>query len=93
MGQKMVTKQVEKGLRLLRGARDVPRNLVEYETLTGSELGIGLEALFDHEPAPHIDEVNAAQAYAWTEKADLFLGNLTSILSICDSVSLKWVDV
>jgi hypothetical protein len=88
LGQKLVTKQVEKGLRLLR-ARDMSRSLVEYETLTGSELGIGLEALFDREPAPHTDEVNKAQAYAWTEKAHLFLGNLTAILSICGSVSLQ----
>jgi hypothetical protein len=87
LGQKMVTKQVEKGLRFLRG-QGVSRSLIEYETVTGSELGIGLEALFDHEPAPHIDEVNEAQAYAWTEKAHLFLGNLTAILSICGSVSL-----
>jgi hypothetical protein len=70
IGQKLVTKQEGKGLRLLRGGRDVSRSLIEYETLTGSELEIGLEALFDHEPAPHIDEVNAAQAYAWIEKAD-----------------------
>jgi hypothetical protein len=90
LGQKMVTKQVEKGLRLLRGGRDVSRSLIEYETVTGSELGIGLEALFEREPAPHVDEVNAAQAVAWTEKATLFLGNLTSILSICGSVSLKF---
>jgi hypothetical protein len=91
LGQEKITKQKEKGLRLLRGAGKGSRSLVEYETLTGSELGIGLEALFDHEPAPRIEEVNAAQAYAWTEKADLFLGNLTSILSICDSVSFKGV--
>jgi hypothetical protein len=88
LGQKMVTKQVEKGLRFLR-SQDVSRSLIEYETETGSELGIGLEALFDHDPAPHTDEVNEAQAYAWTEKADLFLGNLTAILSICGSVSVK----
>jgi hypothetical protein len=91
LGQTLVTKQEEKVRRLLRGTRDVSRSLVEYETLTGSEVGIGLEALFDHEPAPRIEEVNAAQAYAWTEKADLFLGNLTSILSICGSVSFKGV--
>jgi hypothetical protein len=90
IGQKMITKQEETGLRHLR-ARDVSRSLTEYETLIGSEIGVGLEALFDHEPAPHTDEVNAAQAYAWTEKADLFLGNLTAILSICGSVSLKGV--
>ncbi len=88
--QKMVTKQKEKGRRHLR-ARDVSRSLIEYETLTGSEIGVGLEALFDHDPAPHTDEVNEAQAYAWTEKADLFLGNLTAILSICGSVSVKGV--
>jgi hypothetical protein len=88
LGQQMVTKQKEVGLRRLR-ARDESRSLVEYETLTGSEIGVGLEALFDYEPAPHIDEVNKAQAYAWTEKADLFLGNLTAILSICGSVSIK----
>jgi hypothetical protein len=55
--------------------------------VTGSELGIGLEA---DEPVPHVDEVNAVQAEAWTEKADLFLGNLTSILSVCDSVSSEF---
>jgi hypothetical protein len=54
--------------------------------LTGSELGIGLEALFEFEPAPSVDEVNADQAYAWVEKADMFLGNLTAVLSICGSV-------
>jgi hypothetical protein len=91
LGQKMVTKQVEKGLRFLRG-QDASRSLIEYETVTGSELGIGLEAMFEHEPAPHIDEVNAVQAEAWTEKATLFLGNLTSILSICGSVSVKGVE-
>jgi hypothetical protein len=90
LGQKMITKQVEKGLRRLR-ARDVSRSLTEYDTLTGSELGIGVAALFEHDPAPHIDDVNAAQALAWTEKADLFLGNLTAIMSICGSVSLKGV--
>jgi hypothetical protein len=90
LGQKLVTKQAEIGLRFLR-ARDASRSLIEYETLTGSDIGIGLEALFDSEPAPHTDEVNKAQAYAWTEKASLFLGNLTSILSICGSVSLKGV--
>jgi hypothetical protein len=87
LGQKMVTKQVEvRGLRFLR-AQNVSRSLIEYETLTGTELEIGLVALFDHEPAPHIDEVNAVQADAWVENTDLFLGNLTAILSICDSVS------
>jgi hypothetical protein len=90
LGQKMITKEEEKRVRLLRG-QDVSRSLIEYQTLTGSELGIGLEALFDYEPAPHTDEVNEAQAYAWTEKAHLFLGNLTAILSICGSVSLKGV--
>jgi hypothetical protein len=88
LGQKMVTKQVEEDLRFLR-ARDMSRSLIAYQTVTGSELGIGLAALFDHDPAPHTDEVNEAQAYAWTEKADLFLGNLTAILSICGSVSVK----
>jgi hypothetical protein len=88
LGQKMITKQEGKHLRLLR-ARDISRSLIEYETLTGSEIGIGLEALFDSEPAPHTDEVNKAQAYAWTERAAFFLGNLTAILSICGSVSLK----
>jgi hypothetical protein len=33
LGQKMVTKQVEKGLRFLRG-RDMSRSLIEYETVT-----------------------------------------------------------
>jgi hypothetical protein len=89
IGQKMVTKQVEKGRRFLRG-RDVSRSLIEYETVTGSELGIGLEALFDNEPAPHIDDVNAVQAEAWVEKADMFIGNLTTILSVCGSVSYKF---
>jgi hypothetical protein len=87
LGQKKVTKEVEvRGLRFLR-AQDVSRSLTEYETLTGTELEIGLEALFDHEPAPHIEEVNEVQADAWVEETDLFLGNLTAILSICDSVS------
>jgi hypothetical protein len=91
LSQKMVTKQVEvKGLRFLRG-HDVSRSLTEYENLTGTELEIGLVAEFDHEPAPHIDEVNAVQDDAWAESTDLFLGNLTAILSICDSVSLKGV--
>ena len=92
LGQKMVTKQVEEGLRMLRG-QDVSRSLVEYEIVTGSELGIGLEALFAYDPAPSTDAVNDAQSYAWTEKADLFLGNLTAILSICGSVSVKGVEV
>jgi hypothetical protein len=63
LGQKMVTKEEEKRLRLLR-TRDVSRSLIEYHTLTGSERGIGLEALFDHEPASHTDEVNALFPFA-----------------------------
>jgi hypothetical protein len=63
LGQKMITKEEEKRLRFLRG-RDVSRSLIEYHTLTGSEREIGLEALFDREPAPHTDEVNALFPFA-----------------------------
>jgi hypothetical protein len=90
-GQKLITKQKEISHRLLR-AQNVSRSLVvDYETLTGSEIGIGLEAMFAFEPAPHTDEVNAAQAYSWINNADSFLGNLSAILDICDSVRLKGV--
>jgi hypothetical protein len=91
MGQKRITKEVVKSVRLLQGAGNVTRRLVEYETLVGSELVIGVEATFDHEPAPRTDEVNDAQATAYVEKADTFVTALTTVISICDSVSLKGV--
>jgi hypothetical protein len=90
LGQKMITRQEEERLRFLR-ARNVSRSLTEHDTMTGTELGVGLEALFDHEPAPSTDACNEAQEYALVENADLFVGNLSAIISVCDSVRLKWV--
>jgi hypothetical protein len=91
MGQQRITKQVVKKVRHLQGAGNVTRRVVEYETLVGTELAIGLEALFDHEPAPRIEVVNAAQADAYVEKAHKFLVALTTVISLCDSVSLRGV--
>jgi hypothetical protein len=90
-GQIMITKQQEISHRFLR-AQNVSRSLVvEYETLIGSEVGVGLEAMFAFEPAPHTGDVNEAQAYSWLNNADQFIGNLLAILDICNSVRLKGV--
>jgi hypothetical protein len=90
LGQETVTIQEEIGRRLLR-ARVVSRSLVIYSNVTGSAVSIGWEALFSNDAAPHIDLINAALANSWIENADMFLANLTTIISTCDSVSLKEV--
>jgi hypothetical protein len=90
LGQETTTIQVETGRRLLR-ARDVSRSLVIYSNATGTKVVIGWKALFSNDAAPHTDVINAALTDAWIEKADLFLENLTAIVSTCDSVSLKGV--
>jgi hypothetical protein len=88
LGQETFTKQEEIGRRLLR-ARDVSRSLTIYSNVTGSAVVIGWEALYSNDAAPHIDVVNAALANSWIEKADMFLANLTAIISTCGSVSLS----
>ena len=86
LSQKMITKQVAIAARFLRQAQEIlRRGLQEYETWTGSEVEIGLEASFENEPAPHTDEVNDAQAAIWLCCSEYFISNLTAILAFCGS--------